>query len=119
METTASLADERTTRDQSLIAASRFSPALNSGYLRPPHLHLDTLAGYSTAHRPIAYVKQQHSYIYPKLPRLLSRLSRYIQQHVPTAARNIGHIRVVRKRLHNRLASLDFTERYKCFSSLA
>ena len=40
-------------------------------------------------------------------------LGRYIQQHIPSPARHIRHIRIPRQRLHNRLARLYFSECHK------
>lgn len=43
-------------------------------------------------------------------PLLTTSIGWKIQQNVPTAARNVGDVRVVHQRLHNRLASFNLPE---------
>ena len=51
------------------------------------------------------------------LPRECRR-SRHIQQHIPSSARNVGHVRVRHQRLHNGLARLNLPERNEPISGL-
>lgn len=53
-----------------------------------------------------------------KRNKLLVAGSRDIKQHIASTTRNVGHVRVVCQRLHNRFARLDLAERNKRLAGL-